>query len=96
MNRKFEERFNKAVHRLVKLELLTWRNMRTPEGPAKYAQGYKAHKKRGKDAFLTERGLFEAEDRLRERGLMALELARCDEVPEPSGPKADGRSGCDD
>jgi len=96
MERAFEQRFNKAVARLVKLELAEWRSIRTPDQPAGYVQGYKRHKARNRDLFLTIAGLARAESALKQRGVMAVEIASCDALSVPTGPVSGGMSGCDD
>ena len=94
--RGFGQRFAKAVARLVKLKLCHWRTIRPPDQPAEFAMGYKRHKSRDRDVFLTEAGLLAAEQRLRELGRMATDRVGCDDVPPPSGSTPVGMSGCDD
>lgn len=96
MERGFEQRFNKAVAKLVKLGLADWRSIRTPDQPAGYSLGYKRHKARNRDIFLTTQGLDMAELTLIQRGKMASSTACCDEISMPSGPVSGGLSGCDD
>jgi hypothetical protein len=97
IDRNFEVRVSKTLKRLVSQDLCTWRKVSTPEGPAKFALGYKNHKSRDRDIFLTESGSQAAEKILRTAGLMAEpQKARCLEIPEPKGPVSGGLAGCGD
>lgn len=97
MERKFEQRLKRAAERLGQLELARWRSIRAPEGPAKFALGYKRHKARERDLFLTDEGMKRAEAALRDQGLMATgEPVACQDAVDPTGPVAEGLGGCDD
>ena len=97
IERNFEARLTKTMKQLVSRKLCEWRKIKSPFGPAKFALGYKNHKSRTRDIFLTKDGLAEAEKILRATGLMAEEQkATCQELPAPKGPIAGGLAGCDD
>lgn len=96
MTRAFEQRFSKALARLVKLGLCEWRTTKPPEGPAAFSVGYKRHKVRDRDVFLTTTGLVRAESELKVRGVMASGEVGCDSLSEPTGPAPTDFSGCDD
>ena len=94
--RGFDQRFSQAVGKLVKKSLCEWRSIRTPDAPAEFALGYKRHKGRSKDVFLTPAGLDLAEIELRKAGHMASGLVACTDTATPIGPLTTGLSGCDD
>ncbi|MFT5430384.1 MAG: hypothetical protein ACI9OJ_001058 [Myxococcota bacterium] len=96
IERKFESRLTRAGGRLVSLELAGWRSMKGPDAPARFAQGYKRHRSRGRDLLLTERGLTWVEAQLVRAGFMAADRATaCDDTPEPTAPVADDLASCD-
>lgn len=77
IERAFSQRMHRAFDALMRRGLATRRSIKGPDAPAKFAQGYKRHKARNRDTFLTGDGLDRAEALLRARGLMA--------APEPAG-----------
>lgn len=94
--RPFEQRLNAARTRLKQLALATTKKIAGPDTPARYAQGYKRHKSRSTDLFLTQKGLQEAESRLRQKGLLAApEKASCTTAPPPNTPTPTDLAGCD-
>jgi hypothetical protein len=97
VDRSFEQRVSKTLKRLVSQNLCEWRKTSAPEGPAKFALGYKRHKARDRDIFLTESGVEAAAEILRASGLMAEpETAGCTELPDLKNPSVSGIGGCDD
>ena len=96
MSRAFEAKLTQARQQLKTRKLLKSRVIRPHDAPAKFAQGYKQHRARGTDFFLTEAGMRAAEVTLRQRGLMAEpEPSSCNESAAPLGPVATDLAGCD-
>lgn len=94
IDREFGQRLHRAGETLIRKGLGSRRKIRGPEAPAKFAQGYKRHKARDRDYFLTAAGLDQAEQALVAKGLMAAEVASCTELPEPA--VLPDLGGCDD
>ena len=96
MTREFEKQVSQAAGSLVKQKLCRWKNIKTANDPSTSLTGYKRHRARGRDLFLTSKGSVEAMRLLRARGQWAEEgLSRCDEAQNPRGPLPSGMSGCD-
>ena len=97
MTRGFEQRILRLRSRLLTVGLLQWRSIRPPEAPARFTQGYKRHRARERDLFLTDEGLGRVEALLRELGRMSEpEPVACEDLVAPDGPVAGGVGGCDD
>jgi len=96
ISRQFEGKLTKARQRLKGLKLLKIRVIRPHDAPAQFAQGYKKHRAKGTDFFLTPAGMRHAEAELRTRGLMAeAERVGCYDQPLPNAPLAADMAGCD-
>ncbi len=79
LDRRFSQQLKAAADALIKRGLAVRRKMTVPDAPARFAQGYKRHKARDRDFFLTPAGLLEAEKALRSQGLMAEDEASCED-----------------
>lgn len=97
VERTFEERFKRAMEKLVQAGLVERRSVKAADAPAAFAVGYKRNRARDRDVFLTAEGLAAAEDVLRRQGLMCEPgLSSCLELPDPTGPTPSGLAGCDE
>ena len=96
MSRQFEGKLVRARQHLKSRKLVKTRVIRPHDAPAKFAQGYKKHRAKGTDIFLTEAGMRHAETLLRARGLMAeTHTAGCNEQPDPMEPMAIDVASCE-
>ena len=97
MTRSFEKQVNQAASTLVRQKYCRWKNIRTDQTPSTQVSGYKKHRSRGRDLFLTPKGVDEVIQILRSLGRWAEdEMSRCDENLVSTGPVASGQSGCGD
>ena len=95
--RGFEQQVSRAAAALVKRKLCVWKSIRTAQDAARSVQGYKRHRARDKDIFLTGVGIEQVRDLLRGQGRWAEDgVVACDDVVSPRAPMATGRSGCDE
>jgi hypothetical protein len=97
IERVFHQRLKKAADQLISYGMARRRTIRTSEDPARFSQGYKRHRARGRDFFLTEKGLSTAETSLRARGRMAeTAMAKCTDEGSGQGFSSIPMAGCDD
>ena len=96
MSRTFETKLVQARQALKSRRLVKVKVIRPHDAPAAFSQGYKKHRAKNTDVFLTNTGLNAAEAYLRRQGMMAEpQLAQCDGSSVPLGPVAIDKSGCD-
>lgn|GEM_PF-3961268 len=95
--RGFEQQVSRAATALVKRKLCVWKSIRTAEDATRSMQGYKRHRARDKDIFMTRVGIEQVRDLLRAQGRWAQDgVVACDDVVSPRAPMATGSSGCED
>ena len=95
MSRQFETRIVQARQQLKSKRLVRVRSVRPHDAPAAFAQGYKKHRAKNSDTFLTDAGFRHAEALLRKVGRMAeVGSATCANYAEPTGPVASDEAGC--